>query len=292
MPVNAMKFPKNIPEQSQSVQPGLEYKMHNPEPITIRPNYKGAGKLKDKVALITGGDSGIGRAVAVHFAREGANVAIVCTDREKKDAEDTRQMIEDEGRECLILIGDLKDPAFCKVVVELTVKEFKKLDIVVNNAGIHYETKELTDISENQLKETFEVNVFSFFHVTQAALKHLKEGASIINTASIVAYRGSESLMDYAATKGAIVAFTRSLSSNLASKGIRVNGVAPGPIWTPLVVSGRDPEKVKGFGKDTPMERPGQPCELAPAYVFLACEDSSYITGQVIHVNGGTIINT
>lgn len=287
-----MKFPVTIPEQSQKEQPGLEYKMHHPEPITIRPNYKGADKLKEKVALITGGDSGIGRAVAVHFAREGANVAIVCTERERIDAEDTRKMVEDEGRECLTLIGDLKDPAFCKIIVDLTVREFKRLDIVVNNAGIHYETKELGDISEDQLTETFEVNVFSFFHVTQAALKYLKEGASIINTASIVAYRGSESLMDYAATKGAIVAFTRSLSSNLASKGIRVNGVAPGPIWTPLIVSGRSPEKVKGFGKDTPMERPGQPAELGPAYVFLACEDSSYITGQVIHVNGGTIINT
>lgn len=287
-----MKFPKNIPEQSQKEQPGLEYEMDRPEPITIRPNYKGAEKLKNKVALITGGDSGIGRAVAVHFAREGANVAIVCTERERIDAEDTQKMVEAESRECLILIGDLKDPAFCRIIVDLTVREFKQLDIVVNNAGIHYETEALTDISEEQLTETFEVNVFSFFHVTQAALKHLKEGASIINTASIVAYRGSKSLMDYASTKGAIVAFTRSLSSNLASKGIRVNGVAPGPIWTPLIVSGRSPEKVKGFGKDTPMERPGQPAELGPAYVFLACEDSSYITGQVIHVNGGTIINT
>ncbi|AEI49511.1 SDR family oxidoreductase [Runella slithyformis] len=287
-----MKYPENIPEQTQKEQPGLEYKMHHPAPVTIRPNYKGAEKLKNKVALITGGDSGIGRAVAVHFAREGANVAIVCTERERIDAEDTRKMVEDEGKECLTLIGDLKDPAFCRVIVDLTIREFKQLDIVVNNAGIHYEAEALTDISEEQLTETFEVNVFSFFYVIQAALKHLKEGASIINTASIVAYRGSESLMDYAATKGAIVAFTRSLSSNLASKGIRVNGVAPGPIWTPLIVSGRNPEKVKEFGKDTPMERPGQPAELGPAYVFLACEDSSYITGQVIHVNGGTIINT
>ncbi len=292
IPTNVMKFPKNIPEQSQKEQPGLEHEMHRPEPITIRSNYKGAEKLKNKVALITGGDSGIGRAVAVHFAREGANVAIVCTERERIDAEDTRKMVEEEGQECLTLIGDLKDPTFCKLIVDLTIREFKQLDIVVNNAGIHYETKELADISEEQLTETFEVNVFSFFLVTQAALKYLKEGASIINTASIVAYRGSESLMDYAATKGAIVAFTRSLSSNLASKGIRVNGVAPGPIWTPLIVSGRSPAKVKGFGKDTPMERPGQPAELGPAYVFLACEDSSYITGQVIHVNGGTIINT
>jgi NAD(P)-dependent dehydrogenase (short-subunit alcohol dehydrogenase family) len=287
-----MKYPKNIPEQSQKQQPGLEYKMNHPEPITIRPNYKGADKLKNKVALITGGDSGIGRAVAVHFAREGAKIAIVCTERERIDAEDTRKMVEAEGQECLTLIGDLKDPAFCRIIVDLTIREFQQLDIVVNNAGIHYETNDLTDITEAQLSETFEVNVYSFFHVTQAALKYLKEGASIINTASIVAYRGSESLMDYAATKGAIVAFTRSLSSNLASKGIRVNGVAPGPIWTPLIVSGRSPEKVKGFGKDTPMERPGQPAELGPAYVFLACDDSSYITGQVIHVNGGIIINT
>ena len=287
-----MKFPVNIPEQSQQEQPGLEYKMHNPEPITIRDSYKGADKLKNKVALITGGDSGIGRAVAVHFAREGANVAIVCTEREQKDAQQTRQMVENEGQKCLILTGDLRDVKFCKEIVQKTVREFDQLDILVNNAGIHYETKELTDISDTQLAETFEVNVFSFFHVTQAALKYLKKGASIINTASVVAYRGSESLMDYAATKGAVVAFTRSLSGNLAEKGIRVNGVAPGPIWTPLIVSGRDPEKVKGFGTDTPLGRPGQPCELGPAYVFLAGEDSSYITGQLIHVNGGSILNS
>lgn len=287
-----MKFPTDIPAQAQEEQPGLEYKMHNPEPITIRPNYKGADKLKDKVALITGGDSGIGRAVAVHFAREGANVSIVCTPSEQKDAEETRQMVEKEGQECFVQMGDLRDLNFCNEVVEKTVEKFKKLDILVNNAGIHYEAEDLKDISDEQLTETFEVNVFSFFHVTQDALKYLKKGSCIINTASVVAYRGSQSLMDYAATKGAIVAFTRSLSGNLAGKGIRVNGVAPGPIWTPLIVSGREPEKVKDFGGDTPMGRPGQPCELGPAYVFLASEDASYITGQMIHVNGGSIINT
>ncbi|MFN8349316.1 MAG: SDR family oxidoreductase [Spirosomataceae bacterium] len=287
-----MNFPKDIPAQAQEEQPGLEYKMHDPEPITIRDTFKGADKLKDKVALITGGDSGIGRAVAVHFAREGADVSIVCTPSEEKDAEETRQMVEKEGRDCLIQMGDLRSPDFCAEIVEKTVKKFKKLDILVNNAGLHYEVENLTDISDEQLSETFEVNVFSFFHVTQAALKHLKKGACIINTASVVAYRGSQSLMDYAATKGAVVAFTRSLSGNLASKGIRVNGVAPGPIWTPIIVSGREPDKVKGFGGDTPMGRPGQPCELGPAYVFLASEDASYITGQMIHVNGGSIINT
>jgi NAD(P)-dependent dehydrogenase (short-subunit alcohol dehydrogenase family) len=287
-----MKFPTDIPAQAQEEQPGLEYKMHNPEPVTIRPNYKGADKLKDKVALITGGDSGIGRAVAVHFAREGANVSIVCTPSEEKDADETRQMVEKEGQECFVQMGNLRDLDFCNEVVEKTIEKFKKLDILVNNAGIHYETEDLQDISDEQLTETFEVNVFSFFHVTQAALKHLKKGSCIINTASVVAYRGSQSLMDYAATKGAIVAFTRSLSSNLAGQSIRVNGVAPGPIWTPLIVSGREPEKVKDFGGDTPLGRPGQPCELGPAYVFLASEDASYITGQMIHVNGGSIINT
>jgi NAD(P)-dependent dehydrogenase (short-subunit alcohol dehydrogenase family) len=279
----ATEYPQEVPDQHQNHQPGHEHKM-NQEPIVIRENYKGSEKLKGKKALITGGDSGIGRAVAVHFAREGADVAIAYLD-EDKDAKDTQQMVEQEGRKCVLIPGDLRNEAFCKEVVERAVQELGGLNILVNNAAEQHEQNDLRAITSDQLEKTFRTNIFAYFFVAQAALNHLKEGDCIINTTSITSYRGSSHLMDYASTKGAITAFTRSLSQNLAEGGIRVNAVAPGPIWTPLIPATL--EKVGDFGKDQPMGRLGQPAEVAPAYVFLACEDASYITGQTIHVNGG-----
>ncbi|TXK51359.1 SDR family oxidoreductase [Pontibacter qinzhouensis] len=284
------KKPKSVPAQEQDVQPGKEHKM-TPKPEYIRKTYKGSDKLKDKVALITGGDSGIGRAVAVHFAREGADVAIVYLN-EDKDAKDTKKLVEKEGRKCTIIAGDIGEEDFCKKTVEQVVKEFGKLDVLVNNAAEQHEQTDLRDISDEQLRRTFQTNIFSMFYMTKAALEHMKEGAAIVNSTSITSYRGSSHLMDYASTKGAITSFTRSLSSNLAEKNIRVNAVAPGPIWTPLIPASFDAEKVKEFGKDQPMGRVGQPSEVAPAYVFLASEDGSYVTGQVIHVNGGELIGS
>lgn len=280
-----MKKPKTFPEQKQEL-PGNEHKM-NPEPEIIRENYTGSGKLLGKTAFITGGDSGIGRSAAVHFAREGANIAIVYL-KEDKDAKETKAMIEKEGQQCLIISGDLKDEKFCKSAVKKCISTFKTINVLVNNAAIQFPQSELEDITSAQLHKTFETNIYSYFYVTKAALAHLKEGDTIINTSSVTAYRGSEHLADYASTKGAIVSFTRSLSSMLAKRKIRVNGVAPGPIWTPLIVASFD--KVSDFGKDNPMERAGQPSEVGPAYVFLACEDSSYITGQFIHINGGELV--
>src|SRR5690606_5217161 len=280
-----MSKPKKFPEQSQT-QPGKEYKMA-PSAEIIKKAYRGSGKLKNKIALITGGDSGIGRSVAVHFAREGANIAIVYL-KEDKDALKTKKLVEKEGSECLLLEGDLKNEKFCGDIVAKCFKHFKKLDILVNNAAMQFPKDKLTEISSSQLKKTFETNIYSFFYVTKAALKHLKKGSAIINTSSVTAYRGSDHLIDYSSTKGAIVSFTRSLSANLAKKGIRVNGVAPGPIWTPLIPATFD--DVTDFGQDTPMGRAGQPSEVGPAYVFLASEDSSYITGQFIHINGGELI--
>jgi NAD(P)-dependent dehydrogenase (short-subunit alcohol dehydrogenase family) len=277
--------PKKFPSQSQS-QPGEEHKM-KPQPEIIRSNYKGSNKLKGKVAFITGGDSGIGRSVAVHFAREGASVAIVYLE-ENADAQETKRMVEEEGGSCLILEGDLKDAAFCKKSIASCIKKFKKLNILVNNAAVQFPKDRLEQISEKQLEKTFRTNIFAYFYIAKAALPYLKKGDVIINTSSVTAYRGSDHLMDYASTKGAIVSFTRSLSSNLASKGIRVNGVAPGPIWTPLIPATFD--DITNFGQDTPMGRAGQPSEVGPAYVFLASEDSSYITGQFIHINGGELI--
>lgn len=280
--------PENFPPQEQQHQPGTEQQM-SPKPEYISPNYKGSGKLAGKNALITGGDSGIGRAVAVHFAREGADIAIVYLD-EQQDAEETRQLVEKEGKKCVLIKGDVSDPAFCKQAVEQTVSDLGGLNILVNNAAQQYPQEELEQISNEQLDKTFKTNIYPYFYLSQEALKHFSEGDSIINTTSVTAYRGSEHLLDYSSTKGAIVSFTRSLSKNLASKKIRVNGVAPGPIWTPLIVSTFDNEKITNFGKDTPMGRAGQPSEVAPAYVYLASNDSSYMTGQILHVNGGEVV--
>lgn len=280
-----MKKPKTFPEQKQEL-PGNEHKM-NPEPEIIRENYTGSGKLLGKTAFITGGDSGIGRSAAVHFAREGANVAIVYL-KEDKDAKETKAMIEKEGQQCLIISGDLKDEKFCKSTVNQCINTFKTINVLVNNAAIQFPQIELEKITTTQLHKTFETNIYPYFYITKAVLPYLKEGDTIINTSSVTAYRGSEHLVDYASTKGAIVSFTRSLSTMLAKRKIRVNGVAPGPIWTPLIVASFD--KLSDFGKDNPMERAGQPSEVGPAYVFLACEDSSYITGQFIHINGGELV--
>ncbi|SNR37914.1 SDR family oxidoreductase [Flavobacterium sp. ov086] len=281
-----MKKIKIFPEQKQSL-PGHEYKM-NPEPEIIRENYVGSRKLFNKVAFITGGDSGIGRSIAVHFAREGANIAIVYL-KEDKDALKTKELIEKEGQECLLISGDLKDEKFCKSAVKSCHTYFKKLNILVNNAAIQFPQDEFEKITSAQLHKTFETNIYSYFYITKAALPFLKEGDTIINTSSVTAYRGSEHLADYASTKGAIVSFTKSLSTMLVKRQIRVNGVAPGPIWTPLIVATFD--NLSDFGKSNPMERAGQPSEVAPAYVFLACEDSSYITGQFIHINGGELVS-
>lgn len=279
---------QTLPPQHQQKQPGIESLM-NPLPKFVDANYKGSGKLKGKHALITGGDSGIGRAVAIAFAREGANVAIAYLD-EHEDAEETKRFVEEEGGNCTLIAGDLSDEQHCNQVVNETVKQLGGLHIVVNNIAQQYPQQGLEQITAEQLEKTFRTNIFSYFYVTKAALPHLKQGDTIVNTASIVAYEGNEQLIDYAATKGAIVAFTRSLAKSLVQKGIRVNGVAPGPIWTPLIPSSFDEKKVSEFGSNVPMKRPGEPYELAPAYVYLASNDSTYVTGQVIHVNGGVIV--
>ncbi|PHK18083.1 short-chain dehydrogenase [Nostoc linckia z15] len=282
-----METPSSFPKQTQS-QPGEEYRM-NPEPEFIRESYKGSGKLQDKKALITGGDSGIGRSVAVHFAREGADVAIVYLD-EDKDAEETRKLVEKEGRKCVLIPGDLKEEEFCKHAVQKAFDELGGLNILVNNAAIQFPKTDFSAITGQQVRETFNTNIIPFFYVTREALTHMGEGDSIVNTTSVTAYRGSEHLIDYSSTKGAIVSFTRSASGMLADKGIRVNGVAPGPIWTPLIPATFKGEEVAKFGQDVPLKRAGQPAEVGPAYVFLASEDASYITGQIIHVNGGEVV--
>ncbi|MDD6771941.1 MAG: SDR family oxidoreductase [Inconstantimicrobium porci] len=284
-------FPKSFPAQHQDSQPGIELQMM-PQPVYIKDGYnKITDRLKDKVAVITGGDSGIGKAVSFAFSKQGAKVNIVCTEKEKCDAEETKKEIELEGGTCDIYYGDVKDEQFCISVIEGVIKKYATIDVLVNNAAVQYPQQKIEDITTQQMKETFETNIFSYFYFTKAAMKYLKKGSSIINTSSITAFKGSKDLIDYSATKGAIASFTRSLATNLADKGIRVNAVAPGPIWTPLIVSSFDSTKVSQFGTDNPMKRAGQPVEVAGAYVFLASYDASYITGQTIHVNGGEIIN-
>jgi NAD(P)-dependent dehydrogenase (short-subunit alcohol dehydrogenase family) len=285
-----VKEEKPVP-QKQHQQPGVEEKMH-PKPESKGTEYLAAGKLKDKNAVITGGDSGIGRAVAVLFAKEGANVAIVYHgDQEETDARETKRLVENEDRECLLLKGDVKKEAFCRECVEKIVSKWGKLNILVNNAAVQHVKKDIREISEEQLRETFETNIFAFFFMAKAVLDHLEKGDCIINTTSVTAYKGHPVLIDYSSTKGAIVAFTRSLALSLAEKGIRVNGVAPGPIWTPLIPASFEKEKVGSFGEDTPLGRPGQPDEVAASYVFLASGDASYMTGQILHPNGGKIVN-
>ncbi len=277
------------PKQHQSRRPGREREMQ-PRPKAEDPNYRASGRLQDKVALITGGDSGIGRAVAIDFAKEGADVAIVYLN-EHDDAGETQRLVEKEGRRCVLIAGDIGDEEFCQCAVQQTVRELGHLNILVNNAAEQHPQDSIVKITGEQLERTFRTNIFSMFFMVKAALQHLKEGSAIINTTSVTAYRGSPELLDYASTKGAIVAFTRSLSSALIKKGIRVNGVAPGPIWTPLIPSTFPPDKVEKFGGDTPMGRAGEPEEVAPCYVFLACEESSYISGQILHPNGGEVVN-
>ena len=278
----------NIPQTQP--RPGIQEEMKQ-QPVSERPEEQSCNKLKDRIALITGGDSGIGKAVALLFAKEGADVAIVYLS-EDEDANDTKTKIEKEHkRKCVLIKGDISEEKFCDEAVKKTIETFGRIDILVNNAAMQIEAKELADIKTENLVKTFQTNIFSMFWITKNVLPHMKKGSAIVNTTSVTAYRGSPELMDYASTKGAIVAFTRSLSTNLVKKGIRVNAVAPGPIWTPLITSSFDEKKVAEHGSKSPMERPGEPVEVAPCYLFLASDDSSYMSGQVLHPNGGEIIN-
>ncbi len=282
-------YPTTFPPQHQQRQPGLEIEM-NPRPIYDNPQAQGSSKLQGKTAIITGGDSGIGRAVAVAFAKEGADVAIVFLD-EHQDADETARAVKQYGRQCLTIAADIGVEENCKSVVQKVINTFGRMDVLVNNAAEQHPQNSLEYITAEQIEKTFRTNVFSFFYMTKAALPHMQSGSSIVNTTSITAYKGHEQLIDYSATKGAIVAFTRSLSQQLVGRGIRVNAVAPGPIWTPLIPSTFVAEQVAKFGSDTPMKRAGQPIEVAHSYVFLASEDASYMSGQVLHVNGGTVVN-
>lgn len=288
METETVKMPTKIPAQHQDRQPGIEKDMH-PKPIYDN-DEPGLGRLKGKVAIITGGDSGIGRAVAVQFAKEGARVVIAYLN-EGEDAQDTADQVTKYGDQPILIETDISQEENCKQIVDRTLKEFGQIDIVVNNAAIQYVQLDISDISAEQLQKTFATNIFAQFYLTKFAVPHLKEGSVIINTTSVTAYKGNPSLMDYSSTKGAIVAFTRSLSQSLAEKGIRVNAVAPGPVWTPLIPASFDDEKVEKFGKDIPLGRPAQPIEIAPCYVFLASKESAFITGQVLHPNGGSIVN-
>ena len=276
------------PARKQTVQPGLEEAM-TPAPV-FKKKEDSNGKLAGRIALITGGDSGIGRAVAVAFAREGANVAIAYFN-EHTDAEITCEQVTLAGRECLLIAGDISNEKHCNDIIMKVIRKFKKIDILVNNAAVQYPQKGLEDITAAQLQKTFETNIYPHFYLTKAALPHIPKGGSIICTTSVTAYRGSGHLIDYSATKGAIVSFVRSLSASLSEKGIRVNGVAPGPIWTPLIPATFKPEEISRFGTDVPLKRAGQPVEVAPCYVFLASNDASYLTGQILHPNGGEIVN-
>jgi NAD(P)-dependent dehydrogenase (short-subunit alcohol dehydrogenase family) len=281
--------PKTMPAQQQEHQPGRERKMQ-PKP-DYTPKFPGVGKLKGKVAIVTGGDSGIGRAVAVAMAREGAKIAIVYLE-EHKDANETREAVKQEGSEAILLAGDVGDEAFCQSVVEAAIDQFGRLDILVNNAAEQHETEDIREIDTKQIERTFRTNVFSMFFMAKHALRHMAPGGSIINTTSITAYKGHKTLLDYAATKGAIVALTRSLAEAVVKDGVRVNAVAPGPIWTPLIPASFEPDHVAKHGSAAPMQRPGQPNEVAPCYVFLASDDASYISGQVLHPNGGTVVGS
>lgn len=274
-----------FPKQHQNIHPGIESQME-PKPVYDNPNYVATDKLKDKIAIVTGGDSGIGRAVSILFAKEGANIAIVYLD-EDQDANDTKNIIDGLGKKCTLIKSDLKDQKSCEGVIDTVVKEYGHIDILVNNAGVQYAQNSIENITKEQLQKTFETNIFSMFYLTQTALKHMNKNSKIINTTSITAYEGSKDLIDYSATKGAIVTFTRSLALSLLCMNIRVNAVAPGPVWTPLIPSSFSEQKVETFGSNNPMKRAAQPVEVAPAYLYLASDDSSYVTGQIIHVDGG-----
>ncbi len=284
----SIRIPITFPKQHQDIQPGMEYKME-PLPIFDNPNYIPSDKLKNKVVIISGGDSGIGRAISLLFAKEGADI-VICYFNEHEDANYTKRLVENCGRKCLLIPGDLRDPDLSTYITKVTINKFGKIDVLINNCGVQFPQNSILDISNKQLKDTFETNVFSFFYLTKAVLPYLNSNSSIINTTSITAFDGKKNLIDYSATKGAITVFTKSLALSLADKKIRVNAVAPGPIWTPLIPSSFNEDEVEIFGTDVPLKRAGQPFELAPAYLYLASDDSKYVTGQILHVNGGSIV--